>query len=186
PDFGFRGMNVDVHLSAGQLQKQEYHREHRGRNNVTVSLCKGVLDKAVANQASVDEDVNGVAIELLDFGFRYEAVSAQLTEGFFFFLGRVFAAGAGIMRSARLTLLLFSPPRWRLRQANSLERLQGGDGNQLIENLFSKDLINALPAIGHRRRNQNCIGGRVQLEMLIGMRQGIVGDERSDVGKFGR
>src|SRR5439155_14281517 len=129
PDFGFRGMNVDVHLSAGQLQKQEYHREHRGRNNVTVSLCKGVLDEAVANQASVDEDVNGIAIEFLDFGFRNEAVSAQLTKGFFFLLDQIFADGACTKRkSAGVTLLLFPPPRWGLRQADSFKRLQGGDG----------------------------------------------------------
>src|SRR5437667_10413250 len=180
-------MNVNVNLTAGQLQKKEHYREHRGRNDIPVGFSERVLDDAVANQASVDKHVNGIAIELLDFGFGNEAVSAQLAKRFFFLLGQIFADGACTKRkSAGVTLLLFPPPRWGLRQADSFKRLQGGDGNQLIQNLFSEDLVNALAAIGHRRRNQNCIGGRVQLEMLIGMRQGVMGDERSDVGKFGR
>src|SRR5438552_8246608 len=180
-------MNVNVNLTAGQLQKKEYYREHRGRNDIPVGFSERVLDDAVANQASVDKHVNGIAIELLDFGFGNEAVSAQLAKRFFFLLDQIFADGACTKRkSAGVTLLLFPPPRWGLRQADSFKRLQGGDGNQLIQNLFSEDLVNALAAIGHRRRNQNCIGGRVQLEMLIGMRQGVMGDERSDVGKFGR
>src|SRR5437899_6652330 len=182
-------MNVNVNLTAGQLQKKEYYREHRGRNDIPVGFSERVLDDAVANQASVDKHVNGIAIELLDFGFGNEAVSAQLTKGFFFLLNRIFSGRAGTKRSRRVAhafLFLPSPPRWGLRQADSFKRLQGGDGNQLIQNLFSEDLVNALAAIGHRRRNQNCIGGRVQLEMLIGMRQGVMGDERSDVGKFGR
>src|SRR5437667_4064968 len=182
-------MNVNVNLTAGQLQKKEYYREHRGRNDIPVGFSERVLDDAVANQASVDKHVNGIAIELLDFGFGNEAVSAQLAKRFFFLLNRIFPGGAGTKRSrgvAHAFLFLRSPPRWRLRQASSLERLQRGHGNQLIENLFSEDLVHALPAIGYPRRNQNCIGGRVQLEMLIGMRQGVVSDERSDVGKFGR
>src|SRR6266571_1143906 len=182
-------MNVNVNLTAGQLQKKEYYREHRGRNDIPVGFSERVLDEAIANQASVDKHVNGIAIELLDFGFGNEAVSAQLAKRFFFLLNRIFSGGAGTKRSRRVAhvfLFLRSPPRWRLRQANSLERLQRSNRDQLIENLFSKDLINALPAIGNRRRNQNCIGGRVQLEMLIGMRQGVVGNERGDVGKFGR
>src|SRR5438552_6158100 len=180
-------MNVNVNLTAGQLQKKEYYREHRGRNDIPVGFSERVLDDAVANQASVDKHVNGIAIELLDFGFGNEAVSAQLAKRFFFLLGQIFADGACTKRkSAGVTLLLFPPPRWGLRQADSFKRLQGGDGNQLIQNLFSEDLVNALAAIGHRRRNQTCIGGRVQLEMLIGMRKGVVGNERGDVGKFGR
>src|SRR5439155_486422 len=82
---------------------------------------------AVANQASVDKHVNGIAIELLDFGFGNEAVSAQLAKRFFFLLDQIFADGACTKRkSAGVTLLLFPPPRRRLRQANSLERLQRG------------------------------------------------------------
>src|SRR5213080_4364044 len=180
-------MNVNVNLTAGQLQKKEYYREHRGRNDIPVGFSERVLDEAIANQASVDKHVNGIAIELLDFGFGNEAVSAQLAKRFFFLLDQIFADGACTKRkSAGVTLLLLPPPRWGLRQADSFKRLQRGDGNQLIQNLFSEDLVNALAAIGHRRRNQNCIGGRVQLEMLIGMRQGVVGNERGDVGKFGR
>src|SRR5438552_2193243 len=154
-------MNVNVNLTAGQLQKKEYYREHHGRNNVAVGFCQGMLDEAIANQASVDKHVNGIAIELLDFGFGNEAVSAQLAKRFFFLLDQIFADGACTKRkSAGVTLLLFPPPRWRLRQANSLERLQRGHGNQLVENLFSEDLVNALPAVGYRRRNENCFGGR--------------------------
>src|SRR6266705_5054653 len=108
-----------------------------------------MLDEAIANQASVDKHVNGIAIELLDFGFGNEAVSAQLAKRFFFLLNRIFSGGAGTKRSRRVAhvfLFLRSPPRWRLRQANSLERLQRGHGNQLIENISAEDLVNALPA----------------------------------------
>src|SRR5207244_12005717 len=97
-----------------------------------------MLDEAIANQASVDKHVNGIAIELLDFGFGNEAVSAQLAKRFFFLLNRIFTGGAGTKRSRRVAhvfVFLCSPPRWRLRQANSLERLQRGKGDQLLEKL---------------------------------------------------
>src|SRR5437762_13854399 len=114
-------MNVNVNLTAGQLQKKEYYREHRGRNDIPVGFSERVLDDAVANQASVDKHVNGIAIELLDFGFGNEAVSAQLAARFFFLLVQIFADGACTKsQSAGGTLLLFPPPWLWLLEDSSL------------------------------------------------------------------
>ena len=79
-DFGLRGMHIDVHFAAGQVEKQQHHRENRGRQDVAVGLDDGVLDQAVADQASVDEDVNRIAIQFLDFGLGDETVYAEFAE----------------------------------------------------------------------------------------------------------
>ena len=77
-DFGFRGMDVDIHLAGRQFEKQQHDRIDRGRNDVAIGLGESVLDQAVANQAAVDEDENRIAIQLLDLGLRDEAVEAHL------------------------------------------------------------------------------------------------------------
>src|SRR5271165_1701871 len=71
-------------------------------------------------------------------------------------------------------------PRWRLWQANALQWLQGRERNQLIQNLLSKYLVDALAVAGYWWRHQQGIGRRVQLKMLFRMRQRIVGYERCD------
>ena len=105
--FGFRGMHIHVHFAAGQLEKEQHHGIDRRRQNVAVGLGEGVLNEPVADQASIDENVNRVAIELLNLGLRDEAMHAHF---------------AGFDR-ALLFIFFFPAPRRRLGQANVLQRL---------------------------------------------------------------
>ena len=73
-------MDIDVHFAAGQVEKQQHHREDRRRQDVAVGLDEGVLDEAVADQASVHEDVDRVAVELLDFRLGDETVHVEFAE----------------------------------------------------------------------------------------------------------
>ena len=57
-DFSLRRMHVDVDFAGRHVEKQQHHRENRGRQDVAIGLDDGVLDEAVADQASVDEDVD--------------------------------------------------------------------------------------------------------------------------------
>src|SRR5271155_3786239 len=131
-------MDVDIDLARRQFEKQQHHRVDRGWNDVAVGFGEPVLHEAVANQAAVDEDEDRVAVQLLDFGFRDEAVEAHL---------------AGVGWAGRIAVLIFflAPP-WRgLRQAYALERLHGCDGNQLIEGFLAEDLIDAFAVSGYWR-----------------------------------
>ena len=62
----------------------------------------------------------------------------------------------------------------------------GGDRNQLVQNFFAENLVNALAVARDRRRHQHGVGRRVQFEMLVGMGQRVVRDQRRDVRKLGR
>ncbi len=175
-DFGFRWVHIDVDFAAGQVEEQQHHRVDGWRQNVAISLGDGVLDEAVADQASVDEDINRIAVEFLDFRFGDETVQAEFAKGW----GRFCSFFA-----CYPWLRLLAAPRWGLRQADAFQRLQGGDGNQLVQNLFSENLVHALAVTRYRRRYQHGVGGGVQLEMLVGMGQGVVRDQRRDVREFG-
>ena len=157
-------MDVDIHLARRQFQKQQHHRIHRRRNDVAVGLGQSVLDEAVANQPAVDEDENRIAIQLLDFGLRNEAVKAHL---------------AGICGSGGITFFVFvlAPPGRRLRHAHVLKWLHSRHSNQLVEGFFAEDLINAFAVARHRRGDQHGVSGGMQFEMLFGMRQSIVRDQ---------
>src|SRR5580693_5590368 len=133
-------MDVDIDLAGRQLKKQQHYGIDRWRNDVAIGLGESVLDEAVANEAAVDEDENRIAIQLLDFGLRDEAVKAHL---------------AGIGWAGRVAILVFflflASPRWGLGQADALKRLHGRERNHLIEGLFAKDLIDALAVSRDRR-----------------------------------
>ena len=155
-DFGLRRVHIDVHFAAGQIEKQQHHRENRGRQDVAVGLDDGVLDQAVADQASVDEDVDRVAVEFLDFGLGDKAVHAEFAEVWRILdqlaswtLLRLdwllFSVPASRGRGRpRHTSLFFAAPGRRLRQADAFERLHRGDRNQLVENFFAENLVHAL------------------------------------------
>src|SRR5262249_53574905 len=139
------------------FEEKQDDREDRGRQNVAVGLDDGVLHEAVTDEASVDEDVDGVAIELLDLGLRNKTMQAKFAWIF------------------RLRILLFdTAPGRRLRQSDALERLQGCDRYELIENVFAENLVNAVTVAGDRARDEHGVGRGVQFEMLIGMREGVV------------
>src|SRR5580693_1009913 len=112
-------MDVDIDLAGRQLKKQQHYGIDRWRNDVAIGLGESVLDEAVANEAAVDEDENRIAIQLLDFGLRDEAVKAHL-------------AGIG-WGGIFVLIFFFAPPRRGLGQADMCERLNGRYCNQLIE-----------------------------------------------------
>ena len=144
-----------------------------------------MLDETVANQPPVHENKNRIAIQLLNFRLRNKPVQPHFAE----IVGRglsrlrnvIFRLSGLADRSLRST-----PPRRRLRQADTLQWLQRRQRDQLVEDLASENLVHALAMTGHGRRHQQGIGRRVQLEMHLRMRQRIVGYERCDVRQFGR
>ena len=170
---GLRGMHIHVYLARRQLQKQQHHRIHRRRNNIPVSLGQRVLQQPVANRAPIHKHKNRIAIQLLNLRLRDKSMNPHLPriwcwERFAVFIG--FPA----------------PPRRRLRQSHALQRLPRRHGNQLIQRFFAEDLIHALAVSRHRRRHQHGIRRRVQLKMLLRMRQRILRDQRRDVRQLGR
>ena len=101
-------MHVDVDFGKRHLEEQQDYGIDRWRHDVAVRLGKRMLYDAVANEASVDEDENRVAIELLDLWARDEAVEADLTRN-----GRVLPF---------IIFLRLTAPRRRLRQSGVNER----------------------------------------------------------------
>ena len=73
-DLSFRGMNIDIDFGVRHLEKKEHDGKNRRRKNVAIGLGERVLDDAVANEASINERVDGIAIELLDLRLGDEAV----------------------------------------------------------------------------------------------------------------
>src|SRR5271165_5749471 len=168
-------MHVDVNLGGRHLEKEQHHGIYGRRNDVAISLGERVLHDAVANEASVDEDKDGVAIELLNFGARDEAVQADLAghRSLWFLLVVVYI------------ILWLATPRWRLRQSDAIERQQRAEGDELVERLLAEHLIDALRVVGDGRRDEHGVGGGVQFPVHLGMRQRVVRDQRSDVRQLG-
>ena len=138
-------MHVDVDFGERHLEEQQDYGIDRWRHDVAVRLGKRMLYDAVANEASVDEDENRVAIELLDLRARDEAVQADLT-------------GIGLVLLFIIFLHLAAPRR-RLRQSGVNERQQGAERDELVERLLAEDLVDALRMVSYRRRDKHCVGG---------------------------
>src|SRR5580700_510514 len=124
-------MDVDIDLARGQFEEQQHYGIDRGRNYIAIGLGEAVLDEAVADQAAVNEDVDRIAIQLLDFGFGDETVEAHL-------------AGIGGGCIFVVIFFFFAAPGWGLGQADMLEGLHCRERNQLVEGFFAEDLIDAL------------------------------------------
>ena len=82
-------------------------------------------DEAVADEAMVDEDVDGVAVELLELGFGDEAGDAEV---------------AGVGRGVVLVAL----PGWGLGQAGAAEVEFGGDREHEGGGVAAEDLEEAV------------------------------------------
>ena len=65
------------------------------------------------------------------------------------------------------------------------ERNLGRQRKKLIERLFAEDLKDPVRGLGHRRRYQQGMRGRVQLEVLFRMSQRIVRHQSGDVRELG-
>ena len=101
-----------------------------------------MLDEAISDQASIDENVDRVAVELLNLRLGDEAVDAEF---------------AWISRPR--IFLRFTAPRWWLRQPDMRERLHGGHREQLVQSVFAENLIDTLAAASHRRCDQHGVRG---------------------------
>src|SRR6266849_6195653 len=182
---GFRRVHIHIHFGGRHLNKEQNDGIHRRRQNVPIRLGDPVLNETVANQPPIHKNKNRIAIELLNLRLGNKTVQPHLAEigcvRFYRKRGRRFAGGG-----ARATRVSGTPPRWRLRQADTLQRLHRREWDQLIKCLASKHLVHALAMTGYWRRHEQGIRRRVQLEVLLRMRQRVVGYERSDVGQLGR
>src|SRR6266700_3753649 len=125
-----------------------------------------MLNEAVANQAAIDECINGIAVEFLDLRLRNEPMQPQTT---------------GLGGRTAVLVFFFAPPGRRLRQSDVSQWQFRRDRDQLVERLLSEYLIYAFAVAGYGRCNQHGIGGGMQLKMLIGMGQRIVRDQRSNM-----
>ena len=76
-DFRLRGMNVDIHFFRRHFEEHEDDGKGGGRHDVAIGLADRVQDEPIAHEALIDEDVNGVAVELLQFGLGEESADAE-------------------------------------------------------------------------------------------------------------
>ena len=182
---GLRRMHIHIDFGGRHLDEKQNHRIDRRRQNAAIRFGDGMLNEAIANQPSIHENKNRIAIELLNFRLGDEAMQAHFAE----IVWRGHPRPRSLIRKAggfTSGVLRGPPPRRRLRQADTLQWLHCRQRNQLVQGLASKNLVHTFAMTGYRRRHQQRIRCRVQLEVFFRMRQRVVGYERSDVGQFGR
>ncbi len=80
-DLSLGRVDVDVDLFGREFKEKQDDGEGCGGDDVAVGLRDCVEHKAVADEAFVDEDVYGVAIELLEFGLGEETGEAEVAWG---------------------------------------------------------------------------------------------------------
>ena len=80
-------MDIHVHFLWRHLEKEQHDGRTGGRNDVAVGLGDGVEQQAIADEPLVDEDVDRVAIELLQFGLGVKAGQAKRARGARGFVG---------------------------------------------------------------------------------------------------
>ena len=124
-DLGLGGMDVDVDLFGGHLEKEQDDGEAGGRKDVAVGLGEGVEDEAIADEAAVDEDVDRVAVEFLELGFGDEAGDAE-------------EAGVGGF------VVFVALPGWGLGQAGAAEVHLRGEREHEGGGLAAEDLEEAV------------------------------------------
>src|SRR5258708_17110993 len=78
-DFGLRRMDVGVDLGVWKLDKKKHDRKDSRWQDVAIACGERVLHQPVTDQTPVDEDEDGVAVELLHLGLRDKAVQADVT-----------------------------------------------------------------------------------------------------------
>src|SRR5581483_136739 len=150
-------MYIYVNFNIQHLQKQQHNQENGWRDNVAISLHQCILNQPVANQAAIHKRVDRVTVQLLDLGLRNETMQPQES--------RI---------SPGLLIIFLAPPRWRLRQSDTLQRQLGRDGDELVKSFFAEDLVNAIAVSPDRWRNQHGIGRRMKLKVFVRMRKRIM------------
>jgi hypothetical protein len=154
-DFGFCGMDVDVDFVRRHFEEEKDDGERGRGDDVAVGLHDGVDDEAVADEALVNEDVDGIAVEFLECGAGSEAADAEEA------------------RVGRRVVLIAAPGR-RLGDAGVVEAALGGDGEKLVEGIATEDLVDALRGLADGGRIEQGVGGGVQLEMDFRMGERVM------------
>jgi hypothetical protein len=154
-DFGFCGMDVDVDFMGRHFEEEQDDGERGGRDDVAVGLNDGMNDEAVADEALVDEDVDGIAVKFLERGARDKARDAE-------------EAGVGG------SVVLIAAPGRGLGDARMVEAAFGGYGQELVEGVAAEDLIDALGRFADRRRGEQGVGSGVQLEVDFRMGERVM------------
>src|ERR1700678_1641913 len=121
-------MYVDIDFGGRHLDKKEDDRKHRGRQNVAIGLEDGMLNEAVANQPSIDENEYRIAVQFLNLWLRDETMQPKLAKtperrdrcqhGFIF-----------ISRRRLWNLRHVAPPGRGLRQPDTLQWFDGRERN---------------------------------------------------------
>ena len=86
-------MHIHIDLGGRQFQKQQHHWIYARRDDISIRLGERVLYQAIADEASVDEHENRIAVQLLDFGLGDETVQVHFAEEFWLVGNCFFAAG---------------------------------------------------------------------------------------------
>ena len=165
-DLGLGGMDVDVDLLRRHLEEEKDDGEGGGWEDVAVGLGEGVEDELVADEALVDEDVDGVAIEFLQLGLGDEAGEAEV-------------AGFG------WSVVGVALPGWWLGEAGAGEVELGGDGEHVVAGVFAEDLEEAVGGVGDCGCDEERLCRGVEFEVFRGVDERVVGDEGGDVGELG-
>ncbi len=147
-DFRLRRVDVDIDLLRRHLQKQQHHGKGGRGQDIAIGLAHRVHQQAVAHQAAIDEAVDRVAVQLLQLGLGGEAADAQQP------------------RLRRLVVRRPFPGR-RFRQPGAFQVDLGRQGKKLIQGVLAEDLKDALRRLAYRGRDQQRMGGGVQLEVLV-------------------
>jgi hypothetical protein len=154
-DFGLGGVDVDVDFVRGHFEEEQDDGEGGGRNDVAVGLNDGVNDEAVADEALVDEDVDGIAVEFLESGAGDEARDAE-------------EAGVG----GRVVLI--AAPGRGFGDAGVVEAALGGHGEELVEGVAAEDLVDALGGFADGGRGEQRVRRRVELEVDFRMSERVM------------
>ena len=156
-DLGLGGMDVDVDLLRGHLEEEQDDGEGGGWEDVAIGFAERVEDELVADEALVDEDVDGVAIEFLQLGLGDET-------------GETEVAGFG------WCVVGFAlPGRW-LGEAGAGEVELGGGGEHVVAGVFAEDLEEPVGGVGYGGRYEECLRRGVEFEVFGGVGERVVGD----------
>ena len=162
--FDLRRMHVHVHFLARQFDKQQRHRKHVGRQNISIRLVNGVQQQPVPHQPAVHENIDAVAVRSLHFRPRNKSAHGNLSR----------------------PLRRLQAPFWICSViAARIGRRHRRDLHHLLQHLPPKELIHALGQRRHRRRVHDLLRRRLQRELLVRIRQRVMRHQRSDVPQFG-
>ena len=125
PDLGLGGVDVNIDLLGRHIEEEEDDWKRGGWDDIAVSLGEGMEDEAIADEAVIDEDIDGVAVELLELGLRNEAGDTEV------------AGVCGLV-------VFFALPRRGLGEAGAAEVELGGNREHECRGVAAKDLEEAV------------------------------------------